>query len=208
MHFPLTFPDLTTQTWWVSHEIQSESRKNFAPATNGFLQKMPRNQGQTLGHFSQIIFPDFPWLSSKNIEIPWLSLSFQKVKIFPDFPWWWEPWPFLVNQQVIGEQKNDWIYSRPVPILAKWAPQNELRDHFVFAQRVRPDQTFTIYLVIWLNLCLFILKANPFEKKMQLDVGSEPHGYKTLHETKPHVAMTYCYNIFSRNHCVKLVNTL
>ncbi len=53
----------------------------------GFYKNMPRNQGQTLGHPSQIIFPDFPWLSTKNIEIPWLSLTFQKVKIFPDFPW-------------------------------------------------------------------------------------------------------------------------
>ncbi len=51
----------------------------------GFHKNMPRNQGQTLGHLSQIIFPDFPWLSTKNIEIPWLSsLTFQKVKIFPD----------------------------------------------------------------------------------------------------------------------------
>ena len=39
VHFSLTFPDLTTQIWWVSHEIPSEERKNFAPATTGFLQK-------------------------------------------------------------------------------------------------------------------------------------------------------------------------
>ena len=70
-----------------------------------FYKNMPRNQGQTLGHLGQIIFPDFPWLSTKNIEIPWLSLTFQKVKFFPDFPWWWQPWfiqpwPFkIVNEK-------------------------------------------------------------------------------------------------------------
>ncbi len=38
-HFPLTFPDLTTQICRVSHEILSEEGKKFAPATTGFLQK-------------------------------------------------------------------------------------------------------------------------------------------------------------------------
>ncbi len=33
-----------------------------------------------------------------------------------------------------------WIYRRPVPILAD---QNELRDHFFFAPRFRPEQTFS-----------------------------------------------------------------
>ncbi len=32
-----------------------------------FTKNVPRNQGQTLGHLSQIIFPDFPWLSTINI---------------------------------------------------------------------------------------------------------------------------------------------
>ncbi len=47
----------------------------------GFYQNMPRIQGQTLGHLSQIIFPDFPWDSKLKY---WNSLTFQKVKIFPD----------------------------------------------------------------------------------------------------------------------------
>ncbi len=90
--FP-TFPDLTTQT----RDILSEAMQNIVHETIGFFlfftqmhANMLRNQGQTLGHFSQIIFPDFPWLSTKNIEILWLSLTFQKEKnpwlspIFPD----------------------------------------------------------------------------------------------------------------------------
>ncbi len=38
-HFSLTFPDPMTQIWWVSRDIPSEARKNFAPATTGLLQK-------------------------------------------------------------------------------------------------------------------------------------------------------------------------
>ena len=53
----------------------------------GVYKNMPRNQGQTLGHLSQIIFPD----------------SRQKILKFPDFPegqkfpWWWQPCMLRMN---------------------------------------------------------------------------------------------------------------
>ena len=45
---------------------------------------MPRNQGQALGHLSQIISLTFPDSQQKILKF--------SVKTFPDFPWWWQPW--------------------------------------------------------------------------------------------------------------------
>ncbi len=40
----------------------------------GFSKNMPRNQEKNVVHLGQVIFPDFPWLLKKNIElISWLS---------------------------------------------------------------------------------------------------------------------------------------
>ncbi len=63
-----------------------------------FYENMPRNQTQTLGHLSQIIFLDFPWLSTKNIEITWLSRRSKFSLIFPDADFWFE-----LNLSKIGE---------------------------------------------------------------------------------------------------------
>ncbi len=62
--FQFIFPWLSLTSWLVSREIPwSEARKNFVPATILFFTKnMPRNQIQSLGHLSWIIFPNFPWL--------------------------------------------------------------------------------------------------------------------------------------------------
>ncbi len=50
----------------------------------GFYKNMPRNQGENmvhLSHLSQIIFPDFPWLSTEILKFP----DFPDRKLFPWF---------------------------------------------------------------------------------------------------------------------------
>ncbi len=62
------------------------ARKNFAPTTTGFLQKIC------------LEIKDKLWVTSgRSFSLTldkkyWNSLTFQKVKNFPDFPWWWQPW--------------------------------------------------------------------------------------------------------------------
>ncbi len=90
--FSLTSPDLAAWIWQVSHKHPSEVRKNFVPINTGFYKNLSRNTWQKIWFTcARSKFPDFPWLSTKNIEIPWLSLTFLKKIFFPDFPWWWEP---------------------------------------------------------------------------------------------------------------------
>ncbi len=86
--FRCSFPWLSLTSWHRSDGYRVKSRAKRAKIWHlqplGFYKNMSRNQGQTLGHLSQIIFPDFPWLSTKNIEIPWLSRRSKFSLIFPD----------------------------------------------------------------------------------------------------------------------------
>ncbi len=84
--FGTLFPDFPwphdTDGYHVKSQAKQEKILHLQPL--GLYKNMPKNQGQTLGPLSQIIFPDFPWLLTKNIEIPWLSRRSKFSLIFPD----------------------------------------------------------------------------------------------------------------------------
>ncbi len=65
----------------ISHEILSQTRKNFVPATIRFLQKDAYKWGRKFGSPKS---DHFPWLSTKNIEIHWLSRRKTCSLILPD----------------------------------------------------------------------------------------------------------------------------
>ncbi len=83
---------LSYQVFWQLSNSESQCLYTFILHLLGWTHKdivlvflnIPRNQGQTFGHLSQIIFPDLPGLSTKNIEIPWLSRRSKFSLIFPD----------------------------------------------------------------------------------------------------------------------------
>ncbi len=87
------FPSLSLTTWHIGitwNPVRSEEK--FCTCN-----LWARNQGQTLGHLSQIIFDDFP----------------KGKKKFPDFPWWWEPCSRqYVNHvdRVIPISSDPWVY--------------------------------------------------------------------------------------------------
>ena len=58
--FGALFPDLMTQIHGYRVKSRAKRGKNLHLQPLGFYKYMPRNQGQSLGHLSQIIFPDFP----------------------------------------------------------------------------------------------------------------------------------------------------
>ncbi len=100
--FSVIFPDFPwphgtnlTSIAWKS----KWSEKNICTYNHIAFKNMSRNIYDKIWFtLARSKFSDFPWLSIKNIEIPWLSRRKYFSLTFPDFSWRWEPYVTLPLQ--------------------------------------------------------------------------------------------------------------